>query len=40
LASAFVFWRLAQRSKVTPEQLDRTEAGSTGPPPGVAIAPA
>jgi PiT family inorganic phosphate transporter len=38
LAAAFVLWLLAQRSKVTPDELDRTQAGSAGPPPAVAAA--
>jgi inorganic phosphate transporter, PiT family len=39
---AFVLWRLAQRSKVTPDDLDRTETAppSSPPPPAPTPAPA
>ena len=38
LAAAFGLWLLAQRSKVTPEELDRTRVDSAAPPPAVATA--
>jgi PiT family inorganic phosphate transporter len=37
---AFTLWRLAQRSKVTPADLDRTEAPAETPQPAPAPAPA